>query len=374
MVRTNVLRRPGLLPALAVLAAVALSAPSGAWAQTFSNPAPITINDGLANCAGEPSPAPTPASPYPSEITVSGLTGTVTDVKATLTGLGHTFPDDVDVLLVGPGGEKAMLMADVGGGVDVSGIDLTFDGGADASLADEGQLASGTFRRPTSGTSPLGCATPTSFPVPAPVGPYGSSLSVFDGTGPNGTWSLYIIDDTVFDSGSIDGGWSLDIRAVGGGEPGGGQQPGGGGRGDPPASDTQAPLVGGFRAAPPLFAVARAGTPLAAGLARGTRFRYTLSEPAQVTLTIQHALPGRLAGVRCVRPSPRLRQAERCTRYRSFGALSRSGQGGANSTRFTGRLGKRALRPGRYRVLITAIDAAGNRSAPRTARFRVAGR
>jgi hypothetical protein len=84
------------------------------------------------------------------------------------------------------------------------------------------------------------------------------------------------------------------------------------------------------------------------------------------------ALPGRVAGGRCVRPGPQLRQAERCTRYRSIGALSRSGQGGANSARSTGRLGKRALQPGRYRVLITATDAAGNGSAPRTSRVQVA--
>ena len=33
---------------------------------------------------------------------------------------------------------------------------------------------------------------------------------------------------------------------------------------------------------------------------------------------------------------------------------------------FSGRIGKRRLAPGRYRFVVTAIDAAGNRSAPRT--------
>ena len=36
-------------------------------------------------------------------------------------------------------------------------------------------------------------------------------LSVFNDTDPNGTWSLYVIDDTLADTGSISGGWSLDI-------------------------------------------------------------------------------------------------------------------------------------------------------------------
>ena len=137
-------------------------------------------------------------------------------------------------------------------------------------------------------------------------------------------------------------------------------------------ADTQAPLVTGFKAAPSLFAVARAGTPLAARVPRGTRFRYTLSEDARVTTTIQRALPGRRAHGRCMRPAPRLRLARRCTRYRAVGTLKRSATKGANSIRFTGRIGSRTLRPGRYRALITATDTAGNRSTPRTARFRVA--
>ena len=47
------------------------------------------------------------ASPYPLPISVSGLTGTVTDVNLVLPGLTHSGPGDLDVLLVGPGGGKA---------------------------------------------------------------------------------------------------------------------------------------------------------------------------------------------------------------------------------------------------------------------------
>jgi hypothetical protein len=64
--------------------------------------------------------------------------------------------------------------------------------------------------------------------------------------------------------------------------------------------------------------------------------------------------------------------AKRCTRYRTVGTLSRSGQGGANSTRFTGTIGKRALARGSYRAVIRATDLVGNRSKPQAARFRVA--
>ena len=120
--------------------------------------------------------------------------------------------------------------------------------------------------------------------------------------------------------------------------------------GDPPP-DTRAPVIGGFRATPSLFALARAATPLAARVPRGTRFRYTLSEPGRVTLRIERVRAG----------------------HRVFvGRLRRAGVKGANGIRFTGRIGRRALRPGRYRAAIVATDTSGNRSARRTARFRIA--
>lgn len=132
---------------------------------------------------------------------------------------------------------------------------------------------------------------------------------------------------------------------AGAGQLGGGQQGGTG------PSDTAAPVVGAFRASPSVFAIARARTPLAARVPRGTRFRYTLSEQGGVTVKIQRVLRG--GG------------------YRTLGRLTRKAASGANSIRFTGRLGKRALRPGRYRVVLTGVDLAGHRSAPRRTRFRI---
>jgi hypothetical protein len=73
-----------------------------------------------------------------------------------------------------------------------------------------------------------------------------------------------------------------------------------------------------------------------------------------------------------VPPGPHPGKAKRCVRYRNVGTLTRPGAAGTNSIRFTGRLGRRGLRPGRYRALMAATDVAGNRSAARVARFRVA--
>jgi hypothetical protein len=121
------------------------------------------------------------------------------------------------------------------------------------------------------------------------------------------------------------------------GQPGEGTAPG-----DRPAPvDRQAPLVSGFRATPAVFT-------------HRTRFRYSLSEAAHVKLTIQRRLPGRLA------------------RYRTVGRIKRAGVKGPNGIRFRGRIGRRTLRSGRYRAVIAAIDAAGNRSTQKRTRFRVA--
>jgi CSLREA domain-containing protein len=125
---------------------------------------------------------------------------------------------------------------------------------------------------------------------------------------------------------------------------------------------------------PKRFAVRRSGRaeqPVAARTRRGTRFRYRLSEPARVLFTIARARPGRKAGSRCVKPTRRNRGKRRCTRWVTAGRFA--AQGGTKSTtkRFSGRIGRRSLRPGRHRATLTAIDAAGNASKPRLLRFRV---
>jgi subtilisin-like proprotein convertase family protein len=179
---------------------------------TFSNPAAITIND-----AGV-------ATPYPSNITVSGIINPVTKVTITLTGFNHTFPSDVDVLLVGPGGQKFILVSDVIGGTDAVGINWTFDDTAAAFIGSTGTPASGTFQ-PTNYTT---CQDP--FAAPAPAGPYLSpggigapcgtdTLAAFNGVDPNGTWSLYVVDDLGADVGTITGGWAVTITVSGVGCP-----------------------------------------------------------------------------------------------------------------------------------------------------------
>ena len=161
---------------------------------TFSNAASVTINQASS------------ATPFPSSIGVSGVSGTLTKLTVTLASLSHSFPDDVDILLVGPHNEKVLLLSDAGGGGVASNLSLTFDDGAGAFVPDGGPLASGTFRP----SNHEGASDTFSSPAPAP--PYGSALSAFNGSDPNGTWSLYVTDDfSSGGSGSIAGGWSLTL-------------------------------------------------------------------------------------------------------------------------------------------------------------------
>ena len=135
-------------------------------------------------------------------------------------------------------------------------------------------------------------------------------------------------------------------------------------------ADTLAPRVLSFGMTRRVFAVGDAPTPLVAR-ARGTAFRLALNEAASVRITIQRARPGRRLRGRCRKPSARLRSRPRCTRWVRQGALRRTAGAGATRVRFSGRLGRRALHLGRHRAVLTAVDAAGNRSAPARVRFKV---
>jgi subtilisin-like proprotein convertase family protein len=142
------------------------------------------------------------ASPYPSSITVAGLAGTISKVTATLRGFSHTYPADVDVVLVSPDGQVVSLMGAVGGGTSVSGAVLTFDDEAASGIGEI--ILSGTYL-------PSGMAETMNAPAPAP--PYGSALADFNGGDPNGVWRLYALDAADGDSGSIAQGWSISVTA-----------------------------------------------------------------------------------------------------------------------------------------------------------------
>ncbi len=133
--------------------------------------------------------------------------------------------------------------------------------------------------------------------------------------------------------------------------------------------DTTAPVIRGLRLTNRRFRLGARATVGVAAAPRGTTFRFTLSEAATTTVTVERELAGRRSGSRCVRPRRGL--TRRCTRYVRSQSLTRRRPAGANRIAYSGRVGRRALVPGHYRATLVARDAAGNRSAPARVRFTV---
>jgi hypothetical protein len=155
------------------------------------------------------------------------------------------------------------------------------------------------------------------------------------------------------------------------------QVPGVAGQTGVPAPDRTAPEIASFALSRGRFAVGPGRTPLAAARGRrrrakrGTSFRYALSEAAAVRISIKRRLAGRRVRGRCRPVTRKTRRRARCVRLRHIGTLRRAARQGANSTPFSGRLGRKALRRGRYEATIGATDAAGNKSRSRSVRFAI---
>jgi subtilisin-like proprotein convertase family protein len=181
----------------------------------YSNPASITINTNPASVY------PKAASLYPSTINVSGMTGTITNLKVTLKGTTN-FNNTVDMLLVSPSGVKFIVQSDAVVLSNNSDVVLTFEDSAATILPNGNGLGTNPNFRPTNYTfNPNPVDT---FPAPAPPPPYlspaqaGSATlaSAFNGTDPNGNWQLFVSQGSNgFNSFGINSGWSLTITTNG---------------------------------------------------------------------------------------------------------------------------------------------------------------
>lgn len=134
------------------------------------------------------------------------------------------------------------------------------------------------------------------------------------------------------------------------------------------------------------FRVSRGATPVVARKRKkrppkGTRIRYSLAEFGTASLRFDRGVKGRRVKVsgsharRCVTQTRRnaKRSNRRCTAYKRAGTLTRSNAAiGAQEVKFSGRVGARKLKLGRYRLTISARDVAGNVGRPRALRFTVA--
>ena len=178
--------------------ALAVSLATGGAADTrtlwFTNAAAISI------------PSSGAATPYASTIELSGLPGTISGVKVALDRLEHSYADDLDILLVNSR-TNVLLLSDRGGANAITNVTLLFDDLAAGLAPDSSKISSGTFKPSNDGSLDY-------LPSPAPFPPHGTLLNGFAGASPNGTWSLYVVDDTGGDAGILAGGWRLCITTT----------------------------------------------------------------------------------------------------------------------------------------------------------------
>ncbi|MCW2834587.1 MAG: hypothetical protein JWN68_2540 [Nocardioides sp.] len=180
-----------------------------------------------------------PAEPDPSAVPVSGLPNSITDVSLVLNDIDLPSLNNTELVLESPDGRRAHVLSDAGGEVEGSGSCFPFpfpfcgpflagaevaeppgdpgDESVTLTLDDE---AADPVRRnhlPASGSyQPVNYddGDPSEFVSGFDTKNLTSSLSTFDGADPNGTWKLYVSQESGSIKGTITGGWSLQITTA----------------------------------------------------------------------------------------------------------------------------------------------------------------
>jgi Tol biopolymer transport system component len=131
--------------------------------------------------------------------------------------------------------------------------------------------------------------------------------------------------------------------------------------------DTAAPVLRSVKLTRTRFRATRASS-AAVGLrvskiGRGTELRFISSEAGRLSVRIDRALPGRKSGKgrkrRCRVASHRVRHGG-CTTFRKATTITKNIRAGRGKVKITGRIHRRKMPAGAYRLTVTARDKAGN--------------
>jgi hypothetical protein len=142
-----------------------------------------------------------------------------------------------------------------------------------------------------------------------------------------------------------------------------------------PAAAPTAGRIDSLSIRPKVFRPANAGGAILSASSKGKKTKkapltakvvYSLSAPSKVAFTVARRSIGRRSGGACVRPTRANRSKKACPLLRRLkGGFAEAGAAGANTFKFSGRLGARALAPGAYRL----TGSAGSDS--RSVAFRI---
>jgi len=178
---------------LAVCCSLGMLLSGSAFGQTYTNATPQTVG----TVAGE-------YTPYSTDIVVAGGPLVIENMSVTLSGVSHTWVSDMDVMLVAPNGDNFIFMSDAIGGTAVVAVDYTFGDYAAAPL-DATSTTSGVYL-PTNIDAGDG-----DLQAPAPVDQGNTDFfGAFGGDDANGTWSIFVWDDTNADGGDLTG-WEISF-------------------------------------------------------------------------------------------------------------------------------------------------------------------
>jgi hypothetical protein len=134
----------------------------------------------------------------------------------------------------------------------------------------------------------------------------------------------------------------------------------------PPAVRNARQSTSRWREGNRLASISRAKTPT------GTTFSFSLNEQAAVTFSFTQLVGGREGAHGCFARTHANAQRKGCSYAVTRGTLSFTGHDGTNSVRFTGRVSyTEKLKPGRYTLVITATNTAGQKSAPQKLSFTI---
>ena len=173
-----------------------------------------TINTPNTNPDGS---APVSASPYPSGITVSGMSGAVSGVTVTISGwtFPNNYPDSLELMLVAPSGQALAFFAGNCGDnqQSLSNFNLNLADSATAvppSGYNQDCTNNATYKPYVNTGLLYNGPCPLSFPGASPSSANcanGSTVgftSTFTGATPNGTWNVYAqIQDDSENAGSL---------------------------------------------------------------------------------------------------------------------------------------------------------------------------
>lgn len=218
--------------ALSVLVAVALLAalvlPNVASTQAAEAPTPASATPGVIYAPFANTTALTPADNFgstaTSTIAVSGVSGTITGITITLNDIDHTAAFDLNVLVVGPGGQALTLWSDGRSDDDFIDANVTIDdAGAAPGTINVGAITGNVSFAPSNYPGQGGAcavsdaAEPDDYPTPGPGTTYtnlGTLTAAFvglSGANVNGNWNIFVVDDCTIDTGGINGGWAINI-------------------------------------------------------------------------------------------------------------------------------------------------------------------